>query len=128
VTANSLLLDTNIIVSLFQGNQTLGVELEGKELYVSVLTRIELYSWKVRDSDRLKWLDAFLAECEVVEMDKGVQEFAITIRKKYNLAVVDAVIAATALRKDIPLLTADQDFKRLDGEVKVILLEGSPNK
>jgi predicted nucleic acid-binding protein len=127
VTANSLLLDTNIIVSLFQGNQTLGVELEGKELYVSVLTRIELYSWKVRDSDRLKWLDAFLAECEVVEMDRAIQDFAIAIRKRYNLAVVDAVIAATALRKDIPLLTADQDFKRLDGEVKVILLEGSPN-
>jgi len=124
VTANSLLLDTNIIVSVFQGHGVLASELEGKDLFISVLTRIELYSWQVKDARRLQWLDAFMEECELVEMDRAIQDQAIDIRKRHKLAVVDAVIAATALRKDIPLLTADKDFKRLDGEVKVILLEG----
>ncbi len=67
-----------------------------------------------------------MAECELIEMDRAVQDLAIVIRKKHNLAVVDAVIAATALKKDIPLLTADKDFRKLDGDVKVILLEGWP--
>jgi len=126
VTGNSVLLDTNVIVSIFQGHKALAAELEGKHLYVSVLTRIELYSWRVRDAERYKWLDAFLEECELVELDRTVQDLAISIRRKHNLAVVDATIAATALRKDVPLLTADKDFRVLDGDVNVILLEGWP--
>ncbi|MBX2979179.1 MAG: PIN domain-containing protein [Flavobacteriales bacterium] len=126
--ANSVLLDTNVIVSIFQGHETLAAELEGKHLYVSVLPRIELYSWRSSDIDRVRWLDEFLGECELVEMDRRIQDLSIGIRRNYNLAVVDAVIAATALGKDLPLLTADQDFAKLDGAVKVILLEGWPKK
>ncbi|MBL7944841.1 MAG: PIN domain-containing protein [Flavobacteriales bacterium] len=61
-----------------------------------------------------------------LEYGPGLPDLAIGIRRKHNMAVVDAIIAATALRKDVPLLTADKDFRVLDGDVNVILLEGWP--
>ena len=56
----------------------------------------------------------------------GVQDLVISIRRMHEMTVFDAIIAATALRKDVPLLTADKDFRVLDGDVNVILLEGWP--
>lgn len=56
----------------------------------------------------------------------GLPDLPTGIRRKDNLAVVDATIVATALRKDVRMLTADKDFRVLDGDVNVIILEGWP--
>lgn len=123
MSADSLLLDSNIIVHVLQGHRSLAEQLEGKHLLVSSITRIELYSWPGSSKERDTWLDAFFAECEVVELDRSVQDRTIGLRKKFKLTLADAIIAATALHKDVPLLTADQDFKKVGPAVRVILVE-----
>lgn len=43
---NKLLLDTNTILYLLNGDETLADFLEQKELYISVITELELLSYK----------------------------------------------------------------------------------
>jgi len=116
-------LDSNIIVHIFQGRSDIASQLEGRMLYVSVVSRIELFAWPGPDTGRAKWLDAFLAECRIVELTKPIQEITIDIKKRFKLPMADAMIAATAVDLDVPLLTADKDFKRLDSVAKVVLIE-----
>ena len=123
MSADALLLDSNIIVHVLQGNRALAEQLEGRKLYVSVASRIELYSWPGPDAGRTAWLDAFLGECELVELDRSIQDATIVLKKKYKLPLADSIIAATAQYKDVPLLTADKDFKRFGPVVRVILIE-----
>ena len=64
-----------------------------------------------------------MQRCTPVEIDREVQDAAIMLRRAHKLAVADAIVAATALVKDVPLFTADTDFKGLGGDLRVVLYE-----
>jgi predicted nucleic acid-binding protein len=51
-----------------------------------------------------------------------IKNIAISIRQKYAVKTPDAIIAATAKSFDLPLVTADRDFKKIDG-VDIVLLD-----
>ena len=48
---NRFLLDTNIILYLLHGDQTLADILEGKQAYVSFITEVELYGFKTLSAE-----------------------------------------------------------------------------
>ncbi len=123
VNADSLLVDTNIVVHVLNGNMPLAAELEGRRLFLSVVSRIELFSWPGDAGKRDEWLREFIQECHLVEMDRGIQDLTIQLRKDHKLALADAVIAATAKYLDLALLTANKGFKKLESEIKVIIVE-----
>lgn len=100
--AESLLLDSNIVVHVLNGNMQLAGELEGRLLFLSVVSRIELFCWPGEEKGRDEWLRKFFLECRLVEMDRGIQDRTIALRKKYKLSLADAVIAATASYLDVP--------------------------
>lgn len=58
-----------------------------------------------------------------IELDTRVMEEAIRLRKTYRLKIPDAIVAATALTQQVPLLTADHDFERVKDEIAVLLYE-----
>ena len=121
--ADRLLLDSNIVVHVLQGNLALARELEGKRLFVSVISGIELFSWPGAGRSRDKWLHEFFSECQLLEMDRSIQDRTIELRKEFKLQLADAVIAATAIQMDLTLLTADKDFKKLGPVMRVVLIE-----
>lgn len=49
---NKLLLDTNIILYLLNGDNTLVDILQGKTPYISFITELELFSFKKNKNDR----------------------------------------------------------------------------
>ncbi|MBK9421688.1 MAG: PIN domain-containing protein [Flavobacteriales bacterium] len=49
----------------------------------------------------------------------GIKTVAAKLGREHGLKLADAIIAATALHLDIPLLMADSGFDRLDKLVKV---------
>lgn len=59
----------------------------------------------------------------MIELDARIMEEAIRLRKTYRLKIPDAIVAATALPEQIPLLTADGDFERIKDEVAVLMYE-----
>jgi len=110
---NSLLLDTNIVLYLLAGDQTLVSLLHDKQLYLSFVTELELLSHKGIKEQEAATIKRFIKECIVVDMASDIKDICIKLRKKHNLKLPDAIIAATARFLNIPLVSADQDFIKI---------------
>lgn len=55
----------------------------------------------------------FLKKCTIINLNTDIKNKAIAIRRKYQMKLPDTVIMATAKSLEIPLITADQDFKKV---------------
>ena len=111
---NNVLLDTNIVLYLLNGEETLIPLLEEKNLYLSFITQLQLLGNRnINPDDKLK-IKQFVSECTVIDITTEIKEFTIDIRQKYNLKLPDCIIMATSLWLNMPLITADQDFKKIE--------------
>ena len=111
---NRLLLDTNIILYLLGGDQTLAEILEGKRPYVSFITELELYCFtKLSNAEKSK-IKNVLSQCSIIDINEGIKEKTIEIRQKFNVKLPDSIIAGTSLYLDIPLISADKGFANID--------------
>lgn len=114
MSGNNILLDTNIVLYLLNGEETLIPLLEEKNLYLSFITQLELLgSRNLNPNDNLK-IKQFISECTVIDITLEIKDFAIHIRQKYTIKLPDCIIMATSLWLNMPLITADQDFKKID--------------
>jgi hypothetical protein len=111
---NNILLDTNIVLYLLNGEDTLIPLLEEKNLFLSFITQLELLGNRNLNSDDILKIKQFIAECTVIDITPGIKEYTINIRQKYSIKLPDCIIIATSLWLNMPLITADQDFKKID--------------
>lgn len=111
---NSVLLDTNIVLYLLNGEETLIPLLEEKNIFLSFITQLELLSCKnIEPVDHSK-IKSFIEECTVIDITTGIKETTILVRKDYSLKLPDSIIIATSLWLNMPLITADKDFKKVE--------------
>lgn len=110
---NRFLLDTNIILYLLQGDTTLAELLYEKQLYISVITEMEILCYKGIKQKEEKSIRAFISQCKTVNINEDIKEGTITVRKQYSTKLPDSIIIATALYLDMPLVTADTDFNKI---------------
>jgi predicted nucleic acid-binding protein len=101
-----LVLDTNVVLYYLGGR--LQKPLEKKQYIISIITEIELLSYPSIRVEEIRTIQNFVDEVTVVELKNLLKTETISLRKKYNLKVPDAIIAATALKLDAPLLTNDK--------------------
>ncbi len=81
----NILLDTNIVLYLLNGEETLIPLLEERNLYLSFITQLELLgSRNIKPKDILK-IKQFISECTVIDITSGIKELVIDIRQKYTL-------------------------------------------
>ena len=111
---NKLFLDTNIILYLLGGDQTLAELLNNKQLYISVITELELLAYKDITADEENVIKEFVSQCKTITINNAVKQETIRIRKTYNTKLPDSIIIATSLYLDLPLITSDSDFKRVE--------------
>tara|TARA_R110000868_G_scaffold330624_1_gene591598 strand:- start:2088 stop:2459 length:372 start_codon:yes stop_codon:yes gene_type:complete len=111
---NKLFLDTNIILYLLNGDETLAELLNGKQLYISVITELELLAYKGITAKEEKVIREFVSQCKTITINNEVKQETIRIRKAYNTKLPDSIIIATALYLDLPLITSDIEFKKVD--------------
>jgi predicted nucleic acid-binding protein len=116
---DKLLLDTNIVLSLLSGDSTLSDFLFDKELYISFITEMELLSYKQITVKEQKAIKQFIKELLIVDINDAIKIKAITLRKTSNIKLPDAIIAASSLWLNIPLVTADKQLSKVKG-VKII--------
>ena len=55
-----------------------------------------------------------LNNVKLLTLNNPIKEETIQIRKKYNTKLPDSIIIASALYLDFPLITADNDFKKVE--------------
>jgi len=110
---NHLAADTNIILYLFNGDDRISEILSGKQLYISFIKELEILSFKQISKSGLQKAEQFISQCKVVDINEEIKKKSIEIRKTFSLKLTDAIVAATAIYLQFPLITADSDFKRI---------------
>ena len=114
MSGHKLFLDTNIILYLLGGDQTLATFLNQKQLYISIITELELLGYQGITKKEEKVITEFLAQCKVITINNSIKDETIRIRKTYKTKLPDSIIIATALYLDLPLITSDTDFKKVE--------------
>jgi len=110
---SKILIDTNIALYLFNGDEDLAAELQDKEAYVSFINELELLGYKGITPHEVNWMELFLEECSIMDFNQGIKDIAIDLRRNYKLKLPDAIIAATAIFLGIPLISADGHLIKL---------------
>ncbi len=114
MSGNKWFLDTNIILYLLAGDTTLADLLDGSRIYVSVITEMELLSYRDLSENDRKVIRSFLSECKIIYINHEIKEETVRIRLSFGTKLPDSIIAATAIYLDLPLLTADKDFSKIE--------------
>jgi predicted nucleic acid-binding protein len=122
MSGNSLLLDTNTVLYLLAGDETLANFLNGKILFISVISELELLSFKKLTQKEATTIKTFLSELKIENISEEIKTHTIKIRKSTNLKIPDAIIAATSISLNIPLVTSDKQISSVEG-LNVILYE-----
>ena len=113
ISGNKFLLDTNAVLYILDGDETLAGFLFEKDLYISVITELEVSGFKdISESDQIS-IDSFLKEMTIQNIDESIKRITIQLRKTTSLKLPDCIIAATAISLDIPFITSDKQFKSL---------------
>lgn len=122
MSGNKLFLDTNIILYFLSGDKTLAELLDGKQFYLSFISQLELLAFAGILKKDHKIIEELLSQCVIIDINSEIKLNGIDIRKKYKIKIPDSIIIATSLYLDLPLVTADSDFKKVE-ELNLIFYE-----
>lgn len=118
-----ILIDTSLIIDFLRQkdkNKTLLFYFANKEyqLCVSIITHAESYAgksvWEKVEAKRS--LEKLFSTIQIMPITSDLSKKAGEISARYNVDIVDAIIAATALLSDMGLATLNtKDFENIDG-------------
>jgi predicted nucleic acid-binding protein len=128
MSGKEILVDTNIILYLLEGSDTLVEILQGKDIYISFITELELIGYKYNSIKREEQIFELLNDCSIISMNNLIKEKYVEIRKKHHLKLADTVIAATAIALNMPIITADKQFKTVSGLKLIAYQHGADPK
>jgi len=112
MSGNKLLLDTNVVLSIL-GSEKVFSSLEGKELFISFITELELFSYPALTKEEEKSLAFFLSKVTILDINRHIKLKTILLRKKYKLKLPDAIICATAASNNLTLISNDKQLKKI---------------
>ena len=118
----SILCDTNILINLLNGNIAIAKLLNCKRVFISSITELELYGKRNLTTSESKIVDVLVNNCFVVDLIQPVKEIVKRLKRRYRIKLSDAIVAATAIYMNIPLITYDSDFSEVE-ELSLILLK-----
>ena len=120
MTGIDFIADTNALIYLLGGNTCMSACLQ-KNLSFSVISEMELLSYSGITHQEETTIKSLLSDCIELYLSKQIKDKTIEIRKKYRLKLPDAIIAASAIVNNIPLITADKEFQQIS-ELKLELV------
>lgn len=106
-------LDTNAAIYLL--GDRLAEPLPAGQYFVSVVTEMELLCYPAITPSVEAQIHDFLSAVTLVELTPDVRAVAIDLRRRYPLKLPDAIVAASALRLQVPLLTNDVRLQAVAG-------------
>ena len=118
MTESGFLLDTNAVIFLTtKGNiipSGLQEKLNEADLFISVISEIELFSKPSMPTDEEEKLRSFIRErISVMNITNAVKEKTIALRRTTKLKLPDCIIAATSIVLDTVLVTNDLQLVNL---------------
>lgn len=119
---NKLFLDSNILLYFLYGDQDVMEIISDKDVVISFITELELLSFPKLTQIQENNIKELLKNCQLINLNEEIKSLTIELKRKYKLKLPDAIIAATAYYLNLPLITADKQFKQVE-ELEIILYE-----
>lgn len=117
------LIDTDVLIHALSGDahalvlSRIDAAIVDKARY-SVVTRMELLGWSGHTAVSRRETEALLAQLMEITLTPAIVAAVIDIRSTIAIKLPDAIIAASALAENLPLMTRNtNDFKRIAGLV-----------
>lgn len=121
MSGNEIFLDTNILIYLLKGNKEITQLLQGREFVISFITELELLSFPAEESEKEKILE-LLSECFIVDINRDIKTKAPRLRMTNKLKLPDAIVCASSIFLNLPLLTSDKQIAKVI-DANVVLYE-----
>ncbi len=87
-----------------------------------MITELELFGKKDLSDLEIREINLLLESCFIAEMNPLIKQITKKLMQEVFVKLPDAIVAATAIYLDLPLLTADTGFEKIP-QLKLILLE-----
>jgi predicted nucleic acid-binding protein len=113
------LLDTNFVINYFKGFFKADAgkftdSVINNTTFISVITRMELLSWKSLNPKDEEVIKEFISDSTVFSLEESIINRTILLRKAFAIKLPDAIIAATTLVHDMQLITHNlKDFTNI---------------
>ena len=118
----SIVSDTNPLIYLLNGSKKAASYLDGKQIWISVISELELFGKKGLTKAEKREIDFLIENCFVAGLNTEIKSITKNLLQSASIKLPDAIIAATAMYLDLPLLTFDSDFARVP-QLKLFILE-----
>lgn len=115
------LADTNFLIHVHQGNSIVEPFLD-YHFATSFITEIELLGNFSINKDQKNTLKLLLSEFLIIELNQQIKELCIELKQRYKIKIPDAIIAASSIIYNLPLITSDADFKKIK-ELELVFIE-----
>ncbi len=122
MSGNKIFIDTNIAIYLLAGDTSLAEILNQKRLYLSFITQLELLGYQGLTMHQEQQIEYMLENCVIIDINNKIKQEVINLRRKHSVKLPDCIVAATALYMDIPLITSDKGFNKIE-ELNLMLYE-----
>lgn len=115
------LIDTNVAIYYFglalsNESEKFMDQIFCKTYAISVINRIELLGFGRLNATESDALNSFISNANIFDLEEEIIIETIQIRKKHNIKLPDAIIAATCLVNNCKLITNNvNDFDKING-------------
>ena len=113
MSGNSLLIDTNIALYLLNSDTTIAELIDGRDIHISFITELELPGFEDLKEEGRSVIEELLSNCIIVDLNQATKSITIDLKQKNKLKLPDAIIAATSIYMNLPLISADKGFERI---------------
>ena len=115
-----ILIDTNIFIDIFRGNDLLRTEIAGYHQFISLVSYVELIQGENTGRKEIKQIKSFLRNVRILHLTEEISELSMVLVEEYgpsdNLKLADALIAASAIEYNMMLRTENKkDFLNIAG-------------
>jgi predicted nucleic acid-binding protein len=84
--------------------------------------RIGTFWQKGLSTRDIQQINALVGSCFIAELNPDIKKITKDLLQSYPVKLPDAIIAATSIYLDLPLLTSDTAFQKLP-DLKLVLFE-----
>ena len=118
----SILSDTNPLIYLLDGNKEVAEYLDGKQVWISAITELELFGKKGINKTEINEINHLIDNCIIADINAEIKQTTKELLQKSSVKLPDAIIAATSFYLDIPLFTSDNGFNNIP-DLNLVLFE-----
>ncbi|MEZ5026148.1 MAG: PIN domain-containing protein [Chitinophagales bacterium] len=115
------LVDTNIFIYLLEENPIV-IPFVNDEWNFSYITELELLGNNKNTKQHNKIINQLLQVCNKLNHNDVIQKEAIQLMQQQKIKIPDAIIAATSMYFNLPILTADAAFTKIKN-LDVVFIE-----